>query len=429
MSSEKLIRLERLMEVTRNLSAALDFEPFLQTAIAVASELTDSEIACILEFDEISKGLRFLAAPWHYHGALSGIRVPLDGSAAGWVYRQAKPLLVQDAKADPRHFSAVDFASAFETRSLLAVPLMVKGQPLGVLEVVNKINDAHYTEEDITILETLAASGGLVIQNANLQRQIETSFAAIANLDRLKSDFVAITSHELRTPLGLILGHATFLREMLGDEHREQLDIIIKNASRLKEIIENLSNIDNFETGGARLRQSSVSIARIIKDVVASYSASASQHEITLTADLGGDELVVEADGSKVSVAISNLLKNAITFTDDGGHITVVGRAIPDYIKVSVIDDGIGIPEKDLPHLFERFFQVESHLTRKHGGLGLGLSVAKLMVEMHGGRIWVESREGKGSNFSFLLPVIPTPAQAGLSNLTYPSSTQFISDQ
>ncbi len=417
MSAEKPNRLERLLEVTRNLSTTLEYEPFLQTVIRAASELTDSETTSLLEFDEISKGLRFLAAPWHAQGALSGSRVPLEGSAAGWVYLQAKPLLIRDTREDPSHFGAVDFASAFATRSFLAVPLLVKGRPLGVLEAVNKINDAHYTEEDLTILETLAASAALVIQNANLQSRVEASFSELANLDRLKNDFVAITSHELRTPLGLILGHATFLREMLGEEHREQLDIIIKNASRLKEIIENLSKVDNYQTGGARLRLGPVSLARIIRDVVASFSAAVSQREISLVADSGGEDLMVEADGSKISIAVSNLVKNAITFTDNGGHVTVTGRSVPGFIQVSVVDDGIGIPNGDLPHLFERFFQVESHLTRRHGGLGLGLSVAKLMIEMHGGRIWVESDEGRGSNFTFLLPINPVQPEAGPRHL------------
>ena len=407
-----MLRFERLLEVTRVLGTTLELEPLLQTVISAAIELTDSEAASILEFDESSETLRFLSAPWYHQDVLRTIKVPVDGSAAGWVYRNVKPLHIPDTKADPRHFSAVDFAAAFETRSLLAVPLLVRGKPLGVLEAVNKAS-AHYTEEDITILETLAVSAALAIQNINLQRRIEASFSELSELDRLKSGFIAITSHELRTPLGLILGHATFLRELLGEQYREQLDVIIKNASKLKEIIESLSSVDNYETGMARVRQRAVSVARIIEEVVGSFADMASKRNITLKAELDRDELFVEADGSKISIALSNLVKNSIMFTDDGGHIFVSGQAVPGYVKVSVTDDGIGIPSKDLPRVFERFFQSESHLTRRHGGMGLGLSVAKVMIEMHGGRIWAESVEGKGSSFSFLLPINPTQAEAG----------------
>jgi len=412
MSNERLIRVERLLDVTHTLGAALEPEPFLRAVISAAIELTGSEAASIMEFDETSGTFRFLSAPWYHQDILRAIQVPVEGSAAGWVYRNVKPLHIPDTKADPRHFSAVDLAAAFETRSLLAVPLMVLGKPLGVLETVNKAS-AHYTEEDITILETLAVPVALTIQNMSLQRRLEASFSELSELDRLKSGFIAITSHELRTPLGLILGHATFLRELLGDEHREQLDVIIKNASKLKEIIESLSNVDNYETGAARLRQGPISMARIIEEVVASFADMASRRNITLKAGLDRDELFVEADSNKISIALSNLVRNSIMFSDDGGHILVTGQAVPGYVKVSVTDDGIGIPGRDLPRIFERFFQSESHLTRRHGGMGLGLSVAKVMIEMHGGRIWAESVEGQGSTFSFLLPVHPTRAEAG----------------
>ncbi|HUI88633.1 MAG TPA: ATP-binding protein [Anaerolineales bacterium] len=412
MDSERTIRLERLLEVTRNLSTALDLNPFLKTIISEACALTDSEAAAILAYDDTSNELEFLAVPWHYQDALRGVRIPIKGSAAGSVYREAQPLHVPDTKADPKHFSALDFASAFETRSILGVPLMVRGKPLGVLEVVNKIGETHYTEDDTTILENLAAPAALAIHNADLERRIEAGTSEIANLDRLKSDFIAITSHELRTPLGLILGHATFLRELLGAEYHEQIDTIIKNASKLKEIIESLASVDNFQSGAARLRQRAVSMARIIEDVVATFSDLASKRNITLKTDLGRDDLLVEGDSGKIAIALSNLIKNALMFTDEGGHVFVTGELMPGYVKVAVIDDGIGIPAKDLARIFDRFFQVESHLTRRHGGIGLGLSVAKAMIEMHGGRIWAESMEGKGSNFTFLLPVNSDQAQA-----------------
>ncbi len=414
MSNERLLRFERLLEVTRALGATLELEPFLQTVISAVIELTDSEAASILEFDETSETLRFLSAPWYHQDVLRDIKVPVDGSAAGWVYRNVKPLHIPDAKADSRHFSAVDFAAAFETSSLLAVPLLVRGKPLGVLEAVNKAS-AHYTEEDITILETLAVPAALAIQNMNLQRRVEASFSELSELDRLKSGFIAITSHELRTSLGLILGHATFLRELLGDEYRDQLDVIIKNASKLKEIIKSLSSVDNYETGVSRLHQRAVSVARLIEEVVGSFADMASRRNITLRAELERDELFVEADASKISIALSNLVKNSIMFTNDGGHILVTDQAVPGYVKVSVTDDGIGIPGKDLPRIFERFFQSESHLTHRHDGMGLGLSVAKVMTEMHGGRISAESVEGKDSNFSFPLPINPTQAEAGAS--------------
>ncbi len=410
--NERVQRLERLLEVARNLSTELDYDTFLQSIISVASELTRSEVASILEYDEAGDQLRFAAVPWFHRGTIQGVRVPLDESIAGWVYRHAKPLVIQDVKGDERYYSEVDNAAEFQPHSILAVPLLIKGQPVGVLEAVNKANRAHYTGEDVTILETLASQSALVMHNAALQERAERICDEIARLDQMKNDFISIASHELRTPLGLILGHSTFLREVIGEQHRDQLDTIIRNAARLKEIIENLSNMDNFESGAARIRRRRVSIPRLVEEVIVSFQNDAYRNRISLHTDVGQDNLLVEGDAGKIAIALSNLVKNAVTFTRAGGHVFVAAEPIPGYVKVSVIDDGIGIPSEDLPHIFERFYQVESHLTRRHGGMGLGLSVAKAMIEMHGGRIWAESAEGKGSRFIFLLPLDSAQADA-----------------
>jgi signal transduction histidine kinase len=202
----------------------------------------------------------------------------------------------------------------------------------------------------------------------------------------------------------LILGHATFLRELAGEQYGEQLDMIIRNATRLKEIVENLSDVNNVQNGAARVRSQKVSLARLVQDVLATFQAEANSRNIILTCAMGESPFNLHADETKLSIALSNLIKNALQFTEAGGHVTVSVQEDSGYFKVSVIDDGIGIPARDLPRVFERFFQVETHLTRHYGGMGLGLSVAKAMVELHGGRIWAESEEGKGSVFTFLLP-------------------------
>ena len=405
--SEHSPLLERLLAVTHELGLATDLEQLVQRLKGAASELTGSEAASILKFDEKSNSLRFVAASWFRQQSLKDILVPLEGSIAGWVFGNNEPLIVQDVTSDPRHFKGVDQAISFETSSLVAVPLTHQGNTIGVLEVVNKVNNAHYTEDDVTILEILAFYAAIALWNSNLETRIQSTREEITELDRLKTNFIAITSHELRTPLGLILGHATFLKEMIPEEHREPMEIIIRNATRLKEIIENLTEVDNYETGVARIRQRSISMSRIVEDVIASFKDMSASKNITLQADVCEEELPVEADANKITVAVSNLVRNAITFTNEGGHVLVKVEPMTGHAQVSVSDNGIGIPANDLSRVFERFFQVESHLTRRNTGMGLGLSVAKTMIELHGGRIWVESVEGKGSTFTFLLPIKP----------------------
>jgi len=414
-TNERIDHLERLLEVVRGLTTAPDLESFLQTIINEAIELTNSELASILEYDETAEELRFLAMHWFQRDLLRPMGVPLDGSAAGWVYRRGQPLIIQDVRVDQRHFKVVDHVTKHDTHSLVAVPLMVRGEVVGVLEALNKKDEAHYTEEDLTILETLGALAAQAMKNANLQRKVRATSIELAELERLKTDFIAITSHELRTPLGLILGHATFLRELAGAQYGDQLDMIIRNATKLKEIVENLSDVDNVQTGAARIRSQKVSLAKTAQDVILTFQDEANSRNITLTCEIGESPFYVNVDEVKLSIALSNLIKNALQFTESGGHVTVSVEEDSGYFKVSVTDDGIGIPARDLPRVFERFFQVETHLTRHYGGMGLGLSVAKAMIELHGGRIWVESSEGKGSTFTFLLPTeqtqhVPAPS-------------------
>ena len=403
--NERIDHLERLLEVVRGLTTAPDLDTFLQSIISEASELTNSELSSILEYDSTAEELRFLSMQWFERDLLRPMGVPLDGSAAGWVFRKGQPLIIQDTKADKRHFAVVDRITKHDTQSLVAVPLMVRGEVIGVLEALNKKDDAHYTEEDQTILETLGALAAQAMRNHALERKIRGTRTEVAELERLKSDFIAITSHELRTPLGLILGHATFLRELAGDEFADQLDTIVRNATRLKDIVENLSNVENYQTGASRVRSNKVSLAKIVKDTILTFQDEAKTRNITLKVESNGSPFFIDADVVKISIVVSNLLKNAIQFTDPGGEVTVKVEEDSGYLKLSVSDTGIGIPARDLPRIFERFFQVETHLTRRYGGMGLGLSVAKSMVELHKGRIWVESEEGKGSTFTFLLPI------------------------
>ncbi len=396
---------ERLLETLRALSAESDSQAILQSTVSVARELTNSEIASILKYDEADEHLHFVATPFFHRETIQNVRVPLEESIAGWVYQNARKLVIQDVQKDQRFYSAVDQKANFQTHSILAIPLLVKGKPVGVLEAINKTSRAHYNGEDVFILETLASHIALIVENMTLAQNVSQMQAATDHLDQMKKDFIAIASHELRTPLGLILGHATFLREVVPENHYEQLDIIIKNGGKLKTIIENLSNIENFQSGAARIRMARFSLPELVAKTTQSFQPKAKEKKIDLSLDTEGADFFIEGDEEKIEIAIRNLLKNALSFTAEDGHILVTVEKGQNYVKFTIIDNGIGIPNEDLSQVFERFYQVESHLTRQHGGMGLGLSVAKVMIELHGGKIWAENMPEKGSLFAFLLPL------------------------
>lgn len=401
-----------LFEIARMLSAGAEMDELLEAVSAGMAEMTASQAASVLLYDDEAHALRFVACFGSNLNILQDIPVPLDGSIAGVAFSEKKALSIKDAARFPRHFKRIDQATNTSTVSILAVPIVYQGNVLGILETLNKANGADYNGEDITILETIASLLALSLENASLEALIEKIKDEASRLDKMKSDFIAITSHELRTPLGLIIGHSTFLREIIGNEFQEQMDTIIRNAMRLKELIENMTSVDNAQAGTAVVRAHNVSMRKIIEDTAETMRIEAHHKKITLRLELGHTDLMLEGDAEKLGIAFLNLVRNAVMFTNEGGQILIAAKEQAGQIKISVIDNGIGIPAKDLPHIFERFYQVESHLTRKHGGMGLGLSVAKMMVEMHGGKILVESLPGKGSNFTITLPVDSSRAEA-----------------
>jgi signal transduction histidine kinase len=411
-TDNRIRRLERLIDISRSLGSSQDLEALLQKVVSAVCDLTHSQTCSILIYEAETDLLKFVACLPAHKEVLKRIRVPLERSVAGLVYTTSKPVVIQDASNDQRIFREVERAVGFETRSLAVVPLIFRGETIGALEATNKLNGSSYTEDDLIILETLASQASVATLSTLLLDEAQRSYEELKELERMKSDFIAIASHELRTPLGLILGHATYLSEVATEEEvRRQLEVILRSATRLKKIIEDLSNVNNFQAGTARLKHDYVSIKQAINKAAASFQDQARRKKINLVVRLPESDLVIEGDEDKISIALGNLLTNALTFTDENGQVLLTAEALPGYVRVDVIDNGIGIPAKDLPRVFERFFQVQSHLTRRHGGLGLGLSVAKGMIEMHGGQIWAESIEGKGSKFSFLLPSKPVKSK------------------
>ena len=399
-------RLERLVEVCRNLGKSEDVERLLQHVVNASCELTGSQYSFLLVYEQETDLLKISAGPIEHRDTLARIRVPVEKSITGIVFQKARPISIHNPQSDPRIFRDIERALRYTTQAICAVPLIFRGKTIGVLEAVNKRDKSPYNEDDLLILETLASQAAIAALSTSLMEETRNAYSEAQELDQMKNNFIAIASHELRTPLGLVLGHATFLRELISDDqHRNQVDIIIRNATRLKTIIEELSNVNGFLTGSVRFHVKLVHMNDLVQKICAQHFEIAKQNQITLQAKLLEHDIQIEGDEEKLNIALGNLVKNALIFTNPQGHVTVALEVLPGFIQISVEDDGIGIPSHELSKIFERFYQVQSHLTRKHGGMGLGLSVTKSMVEMHKGQIWVESVEGKGSKFFILLPI------------------------
>ncbi len=416
---QRIAYLERIVKVSQILNSTLSLDPLLRIIIQSATELTHTEACSIMLLDKQTGELRFAHTIGEAAADLRNLTVSMDNSIAGWIVNKGKPLLIRDVKSDPRWNADIDEAIDFDTRSILGVPLRVKDETIGVLELLNKLDDEGFSQDDIQIASTLAAQAAIAIENARLLAELQHAYDDLAELDELKSNFVSIASHELRTPLAVVLGYASFLRDEVSGEAGEQVDIVLQSALRLRAIIDDMVNLRHVDTGEAQLERDVFSVSELIKEVADEFGQVAMAKQQMLRLDVPDDPLRIDADRQKIYLVLANLLSNAIKFTSSRGRVQVSAYKKGDEIWITVMDTGIGVPERDYNHIFDRFYQVEPSLTRHYEGMGLGLSIAKSMVELHKGRIWVESVVGKGSRFTVALPVSPfgiAPAPRGVTS-------------
>lgn len=389
-------RLEQLARACKSLPAHLSQEKLLQWMTQTAEELLRSENCSILLYDKEQHCLRFVAAPLWQMDTMKNLGVPVERSIAGWVYAHGLPATLNDAGGDERIFRVVDREVSNETRSLLAVPVIVGGETIGVFEAVNKIDNDHYTEEDLLILETLASQAAFAIVKQRWIDEYQENYQRMLEIDQVKGDWIAILTQEMRFELGTILAKAVALPK------EEDQQGVLDSVALLKEIANRLDRLGHFEKSISRLEIERHIVLPLVQRVTEAFQEEAAAKNISLIIDVP-EALACACDAAKLSVALRNLVENALTFTNSGGWVRVHAEELPGFVKFAVIDRGVGIPEGELDKIFDRFYQVRP-LPVRHEGVGLGLSIAKRMIELHGGDIWVESMDGMGSTFSFMLP-------------------------
>jgi signal transduction histidine kinase len=297
-------------------------------------------------------------------------------------------------------------------RSVLAVPLLGEGHIMGALTVWRK-QAGSFSPEVVQLLQTFATQSALAIQNARLFREIEDKNCEIEAANRHKSEFLANMSHELRTPLNAIIGFSEVLGERmfgeLNDKQAEYTEDILTSGRHLLSLINEILDLSKVEAGRMELEVATFDLPLAIDNARTFVRERAAKHGINL--DVTVDERLGDfvGDERKIKQILLNLLSNAVKFTPEGGRIGINARQIDGSVEISVTDTGIGIAPEDQAKIFEEFRQVGGDYAHKKEGTGLGLTLAKKFVELHGGKIWVESEVGKGSTFSFTLPERSSP--------------------
>jgi signal transduction histidine kinase len=251
----------------------------------------------------------------------------------------------------------------------------------------------------------IASLAAVAIDNARMVQELKEANVRLQEADEMKNRFMAVASHELRTPLGIILGYATFLKEEAQGELSEHAASVLNAALELRALVEDMTNMNMFYTGERDVKPEPVPLQEVIRaagDEIASMMEARSN---VLSLKLPPDPVIVNADPKKLKLAFVNVLNNAVRFSPEGSEIRIWMEVGEDAVLVAVQDEGLGIPPDKLDLVFEQFYQVEDHMTRRYGGLGLGLAITREIVNLHGGRIWAESPGlGHGSTFKIVLP-------------------------
>jgi signal transduction histidine kinase/ActR/RegA family two-component response regulator len=406
--ARKVEELEALREVGEAVSSSLDVDNVLATIAKHAVELSGTDGGSIMEYAEQDRSFTVRSVYRTEPSVvekLHTIRIDLDETLVGLAARQRRPLAVTDLDAtdlDP-HLAVLHEAG---WRAVLAVPMLRDDRIVGAL-VVRRKRTGDFSEETLDLLETFASQSAIALLNAQLYRELKEQSFELELASRHKSEFLASMSHELRTPLNAVLGFSEVLLErMFGDineRQEEYLRDIHGSGKHLLELLNEILDLSKVEAGRMELEYTSFDLRPVLEETVSMLRERAGAHGIDLRVEIADDVGAIYSDELRLKQVLLNLVTNAVKFTGDGGSVVVRAARRATSVDITVTDTGIGVPDGDRERIFESFQQGGRGSSREEG-TGLGLTLSRRIVELLGGRMWLESRVGVGSTFGFSIP-------------------------
>ena len=408
--SRSVGELKALGEVGQAVSSTLELETVLKTIVSRAVHLTGLDGGSIYEYDERAEEFRLQAAENMSDDVAEDIRKAPTRKGDGALGRTAitlEPTQVPDTLDDSYQSVRKELLIRAGYRALLAVPLLREDHLLGGL-LVNRNAPGEFAPEIVELLKTFATQSALAIQNARLFREIADKGRQLEAASRHKSDFLASMSHELRTPLNAILGfNEMILGEIYGEvpaSMKEPLADIQTSGKHLLRLINNVLDLAKIEAGRMELALADYSVQDTVESVRATLRPLAADKGLEFVATVPADLPLAYGDSGRITQCLMNLAGNSLKFTK-AGKVEISVEARGDLLVYKVADTGIGIPPDKLDTVFAEFKQTDATIASEYGGTGLGLSISRKFIEMHGGRIWVESELGRGSTFIFEIPL------------------------
>jgi signal transduction histidine kinase len=389
--------------------STFDLKTVLNTLVKSAAQLCEADLATI---PRVAGGIFDYVATYGYSSEFQEFvqqdPPPLGrGTVAGRAVLEGKTIHVPDVLDDPE-YSWIGGQKKGGYRTVLGVPLMREGVAVGVLAMARSA-PRPFTPQQIELVQTFADQAVIAIENVRLFDEIQEKSRQLEEASQHKSQFLANMSHELRTPLNAILGYTELMADgAYGEPSEKMLGILQRleaNGKHLLGLINDVLDLSKIEAGQLVLELSDYCIQDIAQTVRSTLEPLASDKKLGFKVELAGELPPGHGDGRRLTQVLINLVGNAIKFTD-AGEIAIKADASNGSFCVSVRDTGPGISSADQARLFQEFQQADNAITKKKGGTGLGLAISKRIIEMHGGRIWVESQPGQGSTFTFTLPVI-----------------------
>ncbi|MEZ4753533.1 MAG: ATP-binding protein [Bdellovibrionota bacterium] len=407
-----LERLGFLAKLPLLLNSSLNLQQILSLAMQNLKRMLNAEAATVFLRTGEAKELTFWALDGGGEFGLEGKKMPMGKGIVGWVIDKREPVLVRNAKADPRFFASIDKETGFETKDLLAAPLIARGtEVFGAIQVLNSLKAEPFDTNDLLFVEQFCNQAALAIDNARLHEDLKLKNRKLETLSNRKDEVITLIGHEFRTPLNIIQTAADMLAsESLKDTDSQQqmADTLLKGVTRLSKLVSQVKNVSSIDASRFSPRMACLDISYVVKQVFEQFDKSLTKRKLAFSYSFEREPVYVEADASLITIVIKNLISNAVRFTDDGGSIDVSISCSGGLAHIAVKDTGIGIAQDDIPLIFEKFYEVTDILQHSSGqfefksnGLGLGLATVRAILKEHGSEIEVKSKPGIGSTFSF----------------------------